>query len=116
MRDSRRRRNYSVEAAEFRKEHEERRVCGLRQRHARRLTRLYGNLAHAAVVFQRRAEEAISAPSSVPSASPARPASTELAPLTPAQPEPPAQTVPPEPPAETDPATVNPSSSNASPT
>ena len=57
MRDRSRRRNYSVEAEEFRRDHERRREWGVAQRHARKLTRLYGSTADAAAAFQRRADE-----------------------------------------------------------
>ena len=57
MRDRTRRRNYSAEAEKFRREHEKHREWGLAQRHARKLTRLYGSTADAAGAFQRRADE-----------------------------------------------------------
>ncbi|RSM42786.1 hypothetical protein DMB66_54445 [Actinoplanes sp. ATCC 53533] len=57
MRDRTRRRNYSAEAEEFRREHARHREWGLTQRHARKLSRLYGSTANAAAAFQRRADE-----------------------------------------------------------
>jgi len=57
MRDTTKRRNYSAEAEQFRREHERHREWGLAQRHARKLIRLYGSTANAAAVFQRRADE-----------------------------------------------------------
>jgi len=57
MRDTTRRRNYSAEAEQFRREHERHREWGLAQRHARKLSRLYGSTANAAAAFQRRADE-----------------------------------------------------------
>jgi len=57
MRDTTKRRNYSAEAERFRREHERHREWGLAQRHARKLSRLYGSTANAAEVFQRRADE-----------------------------------------------------------
>jgi hypothetical protein len=62
MRDRTRRRNYSAEAEEFRREHARHREWGLTQRHARKLSRLYGSTANAAAAFQRRADE-LTAPS-----------------------------------------------------
>ena len=63
MRDRTRRRNYSAEAEEFRREHARHRQWGLTQRHARKLSRLYGSTANAAAAFQRRADE-LTCPSS----------------------------------------------------
>jgi hypothetical protein len=60
MRDRARRRNYSVEAETFRREHKIHRAWGLEQRYARKMTRLYGSPANAAAVFQRLAAEALS--------------------------------------------------------
>ena len=64
IRDRTRRRNYSVEAEEFRREHARHRGWRLTQRHARKLSRLYGSTANAAAVFQRRADELTSPNSS----------------------------------------------------
>src|SRR5215217_5330547 len=58
MRDRTRRRNYSAAAEQFRREHARRREWGVAQRHARKLTRLYGSTANAVAVFQSRADEA----------------------------------------------------------
>ncbi|HEX5201208.1 MAG TPA: hypothetical protein VFW27_14855, partial [Actinoplanes sp.] len=44
MRDPTKRRNYSAEAEEFRREHQRHRAWGLTQRHARKLRSLYGHL------------------------------------------------------------------------
>jgi len=57
MRDTTKRRNYSAEAEQFRREHKRHREWGLAQRHARKLSRLYGSTANAAAAFQRRADE-----------------------------------------------------------
>jgi len=57
MRDRTRRRNYSAEAEELRRERARHREWGLTQRHARKLSRLYGSTANAAAAFQRRADE-----------------------------------------------------------
>ena len=65
MRVRPRRRNYSVEAEEFRRGHAEHRSWGLGQRHARKLSRLYGSTTAAEAAFQRRADEALSRPPSV---------------------------------------------------
>jgi len=83
MRDRTRRRNYSAEAEEFRREHQRHREWGLTQRHARKLSRLYGSTANAKAVFQRRVDELTSASSS--SARAVTPTSSE-----PVGPEPPA--------------------------
>src|SRR5690349_22739748 len=72
MRDKTARRNYSAEAEEFGREHHRRREWGLAQRHARKLTRLYGSTANAAAAFQRRAEELTSRPAAARTATPAR--------------------------------------------
>ncbi|WP_199752085.1 hypothetical protein, partial [Actinoplanes sp. ATCC 53533] len=61
MRDRTRRRNYSAEAEEFRREHARHREWGLTQRHARKLSRWYGSTANAAAAFQRRVDELTSA-------------------------------------------------------
>jgi len=61
MRDRTRRRNYSAEGEEFRREHARHREWGLAQRHARKLSRLYGSTANAAAAFQRRVDELTSA-------------------------------------------------------
>jgi len=61
MRDRTRRRNYSAEAEEFRREHARHREWGLTQRHARKLSRLHGSTANAAVAFQHRVDELTSA-------------------------------------------------------
>jgi len=61
MRDRTRRRNYSAEAEEFRREHARHREWGLTQRHARKLSRLYGSTANAAAAFQHRVDELTSA-------------------------------------------------------
>jgi len=90
MRDRTRRRNYSMEAEEFRREHARRREWGLTQRHARKLSRWYGSTANAEAAFQCRADELISASGS---ARAAEPTSSE-----PVGPEPPASAfAPPEP-------------------
>jgi len=73
MRDRTRRRNYSAEAERFRREHERHREWGVAQRHARKLSRLYGSTANAAAVFQRRAEE-LRSPSADELRSPSGPA------------------------------------------
>ena len=57
MRDRTRRRNYSAEAEEFRRDHQRHREWGLQQRQARKLSRLYGSTAAAWAEFQRRADE-----------------------------------------------------------
>jgi hypothetical protein len=57
MRDRTRRRNYSAEAEEFRDAHQRHRAWGLTQRHARKLSRLYGSTANASAAFRRRADE-----------------------------------------------------------
>jgi hypothetical protein len=44
MRDTTRRRNYSAEAEEFRREHQRHRVWGMTQRHARKLRSIYGHM------------------------------------------------------------------------
>ena len=82
MRDRTRRRNYSAEAEEFRREHARHREWGLTQRHARKLSRLYGSTANAVAVFQGCADELISASCSARAA-----ASTSSEPV---GPEPPA--------------------------
>ncbi|MFC7279555.1 hypothetical protein ACFQS1_36800 [Paractinoplanes rhizophilus] len=43
MRDTTKRRNYSAEAEEFRREHQRHRVWGMTQRHARKLRSIYGH-------------------------------------------------------------------------
>jgi len=70
MRDRARRRNYSAEAEEFRREHARHREWGLTQRHARKLSRLYGSTANAAAAFQRRVDELTSASCSVRAVTP----------------------------------------------
>jgi hypothetical protein len=44
MRDTTKRRNYSAEAEEFRREHQRHRVWGMTQRHARKLRSIYGHI------------------------------------------------------------------------
>jgi hypothetical protein len=44
MRDTTKRRNYSAEAEEFRREHQRHRVWGMTQRHARKLRSIYGHM------------------------------------------------------------------------
>jgi hypothetical protein len=68
MRDHTKRRNYSEEAEQFRREHAIRRDWGLEQRHARKLRRLYGSTTAAWAAFHDRVEEL---------QSPARPAPTD---------------------------------------
>jgi hypothetical protein len=80
MRDRTRRRNYSAEGEEFRREHERRRVWGLRQRYARKEIRLYGSTANAAAAYQRRVDELTSPPAADQAAG--------SAPVEPVQPEP----------------------------
>jgi hypothetical protein len=65
MRDRTRRRNYSAEAERFRDAHQRHRAWGLTQRHARKLSRLYGSTANASAAFRRRAEE-LASPSAPP--------------------------------------------------
>jgi hypothetical protein len=60
MRDHTKRRNYSEEAEQFRREHAIRRDWGLEQRHARKLRRLYGSTAAAWAAFHDRVEEVLS--------------------------------------------------------
>jgi hypothetical protein len=60
MRDHTKRRNYSEEAEQFRREHAARRAWGLEQRHARKLRRLYGSTAAAWAAYRQRAEEVLS--------------------------------------------------------
>jgi hypothetical protein len=57
MRDHTKRRNYSPEAEQFRREHAIRRVWGLEQRHARKMRRLYGSTTAAWAAFHDRVEE-----------------------------------------------------------
>jgi hypothetical protein len=57
MRDPTKRRNYSVEAEEFRREHAARRVWGLQQRHARKMRSLHGSTSAAWADYQQRIEE-----------------------------------------------------------
>ena len=57
LRDSSKARHRSPEVDAFRREHERRRAWGLRQRHALKMTRLYGSVANAQAEFRRRAEE-----------------------------------------------------------
>ena len=81
MRDRTRRRNYSAEAEEFRREHQRHREWGLRQRHARKLSRLYGSPAAAWAQFQRDADELRSPSTPARSTTPAESlASDRLAP------------------------------------
>jgi hypothetical protein len=61
MRDRTKRRNYSEEAEEFRRDHARRRRYGLAQRHAQKLTRLYGSPARAEAEVRREFEEASAA-------------------------------------------------------
>jgi hypothetical protein len=68
MRVRSRRRNYSAEAEEFRREHERHRSWGLRQRHGRKMCRLYGSTAAAWAVWQARADEVLSGLPSVEAA------------------------------------------------
>src|SRR6187402_1500562 len=90
MRDRTRRRNYSAEAEEFRREHARHREWGLAQRHARKLTRLYGSTANAAATFQRRADELTSPISSARTVTPtsSEPVGAEPPASAPALPEP----------------------------
>jgi hypothetical protein len=60
MRDPTKRRNYSEEAEQFRREHAARRAWGLEQRHARKLRRLYGSTTAAWAAYRQRAEEVLS--------------------------------------------------------
>jgi hypothetical protein len=60
MRDRTKRRNYSEEAEQFRREHAIRRDWGLEQRHARKLRRLYGSTTAAWAAFHDRVEEVLS--------------------------------------------------------
>jgi hypothetical protein len=64
MRDRTRRRNYSAEAERFRDTHQRHRAWGLTQRHARKLSRLYGSTVNASAALRRRADEL--APPSAP--------------------------------------------------
>jgi hypothetical protein len=64
MRDRTRRRNYSAAAERFRDTHQRHRAWGLTQRHARKLSRLYGTTANASAALRRRADEL--APPSAP--------------------------------------------------
>jgi hypothetical protein len=64
MRDRTRRRNYSAAAEGFRDTHQRHRAWGLTQRHARKLSRLYGTTANASTELRRRADEL--APPSAP--------------------------------------------------
>jgi hypothetical protein len=57
MRDPTKRRNYSAEGEEFRREHAEHRDWGLEQRHARKLRLLYGSVEAAWAAFDERVEE-----------------------------------------------------------
>jgi hypothetical protein len=90
MRDRTRRRNYSAEAEEFRREHARHREWGLAQRHARKLSRLYGSTANAAATFQRRVDELTSPPSSARAVAPtsSEPVGPEPPASAPALPEP----------------------------
>jgi hypothetical protein len=90
MRDRTRRRNYSAEAEEFRREHARHREWGLKQRHARKLSRLYGSTANAAAAFQRRADELTSSPSPARAVAPTSPEPVRPEPIAsaPALPEP----------------------------
>jgi hypothetical protein len=87
MRDRTRRRNYSEEAEEFRREHAIRRQYGLAQRHAQKLTRLYGSPAKAAAAIRREVEELTARAATPPSCDPAGPARPASAP-TPVKAEP----------------------------
>jgi hypothetical protein len=57
MRDRTRRRNYSAAAEGFRDAHQRHRAWGLTQRHARKLSRLYGSTTTASAALRRRADE-----------------------------------------------------------
>jgi hypothetical protein len=70
MRDRTKRRNYSEEAEEFRRDHARRRRYGLAQRHAQKLTHLYGSLAKAEAAIRRENEEARAARSRARGAAP----------------------------------------------
>jgi hypothetical protein len=85
MRDRTRRHNYSAKAEGFRDTHRRHRAWGLTQRHARRLSRLYGNTANASAAFRRRADELASP--SAPTRT-AEPAATEPTASEPVAPEP----------------------------
>jgi hypothetical protein len=73
MRDRTKRRNYSAEAEEFRREQSVRRSWGLEQRHARKMSRQYGSVAAAWTAYQDRVDELQAAASS------ARPGEAALA-------------------------------------
>jgi hypothetical protein len=79
MRDRTKRRNYSEEAEEFRRDHARRRRYGLAQRHAQKLTRLYGSPARAEAEIRREFEEARAARSRAREATPALPRPEALA-------------------------------------
>jgi hypothetical protein len=84
MRDRTRRRNYSAEAEQFRRDHQRHRAWGLQQRQDRKLSLAYGSTAAAWAEFQRRADEATSP--STP-ARPTRPIPTGPVPSEATQPE-----------------------------
>jgi hypothetical protein len=84
MRDRTRRRNYSAEAEQFRRDHQRHRAWGLQQRQDRKLSLAYGSTAAAWAEFQRRAGEATSP--STP-ARPTRPIPTGPVPSEATQPE-----------------------------
>jgi hypothetical protein len=84
MRDRTKRRNYSPEAEQFRREQDERRSWGLQQRHARTLCHLYGSTANAAAAYQRRVDEALSTPAEPTETLTSTPAPATPAPATPA--------------------------------
>jgi hypothetical protein len=75
MRDRTKRRNYSEEAEEFRRDHARRRKYGLAQRHAQKLTHLYGSPAKAEAAIRRENEEARAARSRAREAAAALPGS-----------------------------------------
>jgi hypothetical protein len=92
MRDPTKRRNYSVEAEEFRREHAARRDWGLQQRHTRKMRRLFGSTTAAWAAFHERIEElqspACPAPADDQAGSPARTASVPVTETPPARPVP----------------------------
>ncbi|WP_203833420.1 hypothetical protein, partial [Actinoplanes regularis] len=86
MRDRTKRRNYSAEADEFRREHEKRRAWGLTQRHARKLHRVYGHIP-ADEEIKARWNERIAAASTCRRPEPDPPPNSEAAIAKPPHPE-----------------------------
>jgi hypothetical protein len=85
MRDRTRRRNYSAEAEEFREAHQRHRAWGLTQRHARKLSRVYGSTANASAALRLRADELASPSAPTRTAEPAASEPTASEPVAPEQ-------------------------------